>query len=166
MKLKIGEKVYLQVYDLIFIACELGGCPTSIVREAFSYDDSEVLLALEDEAEKLFWFKYCFREPENVEWLMAQDWIVSYNKYAEASISELNIEEYFCNREFIARMELYEVCPDEEEFFEICKLEHKLVSLSAFGAFHEEKLRFRFPEEFREPRKKHSSFWAWLLGEE
>ncbi len=85
MKLRIGNKVYLQKYDVVFITRELSSFPMSLFDEVFRDEAPFIMMNFEDGLR----FACVFEDSKNVEWLMAQDYFVDFEQYKEMPASEL-----------------------------------------------------------------------------
>lgn len=85
MKKSIGNAIYIQKYDLYKITTELSSVPSSFAEEA---KNQVVYYHLCDEHD-MQQFSCAFRRPENIQWLMEQDWILDYDQCNKKSIQEL-----------------------------------------------------------------------------
>ena len=83
MKIKVGEKIFLQEYEISHIL-GLEDFPSKLFEEILN----DSCNFLEGPANGLQ-FAYEFKEDESREWLSRQKWIIDYNKYAQKSISDL-----------------------------------------------------------------------------
>jgi len=177
MKLKIGNKVYLQKYEVAHILHELSSFPASIMQETF-YGDNEFFFmnGLAD----AFQFECVYKEPENIKWLMEQDWIVDYDEYADMPLAELEAlherlktEHSAGVDEFNAKDEAYRKAHFKEENDKFNKSRHKIASLGDIIGFCKGEVKFIFPDEYQSkavvsdtasaPQKK-SNFFTRLFG--
>ncbi len=89
MKIKIGDKVYLQVFDIL----KMNERPV-LVAECVSSEFLEKYGEMSDvkDGSDKYAFKYAFDNPDCVEWLMMQDYILDYDecvKNPESKIKDL-----------------------------------------------------------------------------
>lgn len=148
MKLKIGEKVYLQKYEVAFMMHELNYIHSSVYDELFAQQGFFSISGTNDSYD----FACSFEDPESVEWLMTQDWIVDYEKYAKLSVSELisvieNIGKEYSNSlaKFDNEDEEYKESHLSEAREEFKKYDHMLGSLADLLSAKNGKLKFKFP---------------------
>lgn len=170
--MKIDQKVYLQKYDIAFITHALNIVPANFMNELFRDRKMFIMSSPEDG----YVFDYVFKNPENVVWLMDQDWIVDYDQYRDKPPEELKAicEEIadrinisirdFNNKDATYRNKHY------DEFDEkINQIVHKLDSIEAIIEYFDGKLDFVFPEQLAnhspvsKPAKK-PGFFARLFG--
>lgn len=85
MKKRIGNAICIQKYDLYKITTELSSVPSSFAEEA---KNQVVYYHLCDEHD-MQQFSCAFRRPENIQWLMEQDWILDYDQCNKKSVQEL-----------------------------------------------------------------------------
>lgn len=181
MKLRIGDRVYLQKYEVAHILHELNSFPAGIMQETFSNSESGFFF-MNGPADG-FRFECIYKKPNNVEWLMGQDWIVDYDEYARISLTELKAlyerlkSEYSTGvSEFNAKDEAYREAHFEEESDKLNNFSHKIASLENLIEFREGKVKFVFPDGYQDrtvipnassatstPQKK-ASFFARLFG--
>ena len=173
MKIKIGDKVYLQKYEVAFIMHNLNDFPDSIFRETFGEVNGKLFFM--SGSVDCFQFKQVYKKPENVEWLMAQDWIVDYDEYSKMSLAELKTlykrlrkKRSADIREFNAKDKDYRKAHFDEEDDKFNKLGHKIDSLEGIIDYRKGKVKFIFPKEYKNkttstPQKK-PSFFARLFG--
>lgn len=86
MKIKIGEKVYLQKYEVI----QLSQRP-AIVAECVRNEliDSYGIIYSVPQDLDVYKFEYVFTNPDSVKWLMEQDYIVDYDELVDLPEAEL-----------------------------------------------------------------------------
>ncbi len=169
MKLKVGNKVYLQKYEVAHIMDGSGSwVPSGIIRELYSNNDGyKFMNNLDTDG---FRFDCVFEEPRNVAWLMRQDWIVSYNKYANISLSKLEtnqrrlkarlsvaVDEFYNSGRTYAgtnfatghdRLSAYMKAHFIKEHDRLDKLGFKIASLGAFISFRKGEVEFVFPDGY------------------
>ena len=89
MKLKIGDKVYLQRYDVSFIImnARIWSVPWSVIGEIFRRGNGPALC--DDPTGDSLLFEHVFEHPESVAWLMEQNWIVDYEAHMAMPLEEL-----------------------------------------------------------------------------
>ena len=154
MKLKIGDSVYLQKYEVAHIMHKLNGFPSGILDETFCGDEDSLFFmnGLTDG----FRFEYIYKEPENVRWLMKQDWIVDYDEYAEMPLAELEaLQEHLKAEhsadidEFNTKDEAYREAHFDEESDRFDKLGHKIVSLGYLIKFRKGEVECVFPDKYQ-----------------
>ncbi len=155
MKLKIGDRVYLQKYEFAHIMHELNGFPGGILDEMFSGDEDSSFFFMNGPTDG-FRFECAYKEPENVRWLMEQDWIVDYDEYAEMPLAELEAlqERLKAERsadidEFNAKDEAYRETHFDEQSDKFNKLGHKIASLGDLIRFRKGEIKFGFPDEYQ-----------------
>lgn len=92
MKIKEGDYVFLQRYDVDFIRKDLNLASYCVLDEIFHPDAVASIQTIElDSAKKSpYEFAFVFHHPNNVAWLMKQDWIVDYDKYAKRPAEEID----------------------------------------------------------------------------
>ena len=183
MKLRIGDKVYLQKYEVAHIMHDVDYFPTSILRETFGVACGGIFFM--NSITDSFRFDCVFKEPENVKWLMDQDWIVNYDDYAEMPLEELEAfskyleTKYFDEIDvFNAEDETYREAHFDEASDGFDKLEHKIASLKLIVGYRKGDVKLIFPDEYQDkanissgsnitsttiPRKK-PGFFARLFG--
>ena len=182
MKLKIGDKVYLQKYEVAHIMHELNGFPGGILNETFGSDEDSSFFFMNGPTDG-FRFECVYKKHENVKWLMEQDWIVDYDEYAEMPLAELGAfqERLKAERsadigEFNAKDEAYRETHFDEQSDKFDKLGHKIASLGYLIRFRKGEIKFGFPDEHQSktaissassatstPQKK-PGFFARLFG--
>ena len=151
MKLKIGDKVYLQEYEIAFILKELNFIPCRIILEMFDNGD-HISLTNNNDPTRLYRFGHVYANPANVKWLMEQDWIIDYDDCAGMSLAELEnlrntlITEHFAstskfNRENYTYREMH----FDEENEKMNKIKHKIFSLKQYIDFRKCRIDFIFP---------------------
>lgn len=86
MKLKIGNKVYVQRFEVAHILYELEEFPPYVIAEI---SDREKLFLANEAEEANFSFDCVFAEPASVGWLTSQEWILDFDEYVSKSILEL-----------------------------------------------------------------------------
>ncbi|MBR0461086.1 hypothetical protein IJI91_03875 [Candidatus Saccharibacteria bacterium] len=155
MKLKIGDKVYLQKYEVAHIIHELNGFPGGILDETFGGDEGNSFFFMNGPTDG-FRFECVYKEHENVKWLMEQDWIVDYDEYAEMSLAELRAlqkrlkaERSADIDEFNAKDEVYRETHFDEQSDKFDKLGHKIASLGDLIRFRKGEIKFGFPGEYQ-----------------
>ena len=151
MKIKIGEKVYLQKYEVAYMMHKLSSMPGSIFDEIFGGDEIFFMSSAKDG----FRFDCRFVVPKNVKWLMEQDWIVDYDKYTEtpiheleATVERLRVERsaeiaQFNNQDDDYRRQNYKQMNDKFN-----KSGHVISSFDNLIAARRGKIKFVFPEEY------------------
>lgn len=171
MKLKVGECVYLQKYEIAYLTSELSCLPASIFDELFGGDEENFFFMCG--SEDGFQFECIFKNPKNVEWFMNQDWIVDYDKYAEMPISDLEvlIEDLDAERfakigDFNAKDEVYRKKYYAEISEEFSKSGHKIISLEYLLDARKGKIKFIFPDnsKYRTAKEKNSNLFKRLFS--
>lgn len=166
MKLKIGNKVYLQKYEIAFITHHLSRFPKGFLEETFANDDIFMMNVLSDNT---FDFKTVYEDPKIVAWLMEQTWLADFDTYSkmpldelEESLERLKSEHSARSAELEAEGEDYQ----EEDIESLNKLAHKINSLGSLIMFRRGKLDFIFPEGYECPKDifKKPSFFARLFA--
>jgi hypothetical protein len=153
MKIKIGDKFYLQKYDVAHLLHELDEYPGSILDESFNGGDEMFFMSGPTDGYR---FECLFEKPESVEWLMKQDWIVDYDEYVKMPLAEL--EELLGRlsaelsseiQEFNAKDESYRRRHFDEANDKFSKAKYKNTSLNDLIMFRKGKAEFTFPNEYR-----------------
>ena len=85
MKVIVGNKAYLQKFDLAFMIHEFSAVPGCIMVEAFS---SACMVTVNggDDAVR---FGFCFEEPEAVEFIKECEWLLDFREYSQKDLNEL-----------------------------------------------------------------------------
>ena len=155
MKLKIGNKVYLQKYEVAYIMYNLTELPGSFLDETFSDDDHKFFF-MNSAADGLR-FDYAYEDPQNVAWLMEQDWIVDYAEYAKTSfddikslVSNLRMHRESAIDEFNSKSEDYRRTHYDEESAKFDRSAHKISSLEKIIEYRQGEVEFVFPNVYRE----------------
>lgn len=153
MKLKVNDKVYLQRYEVEFLLQEFHN---------FNFPDSIMREIRENKRPFLFdrvkkhdgSFHNIFKNPENVQWLMEQDWIVDYDRYKNNSIpqlqnicNDLNFDRISELEDFTSKPVFYRVEHDSEQSERLIKSSHKISSLETMIKYLNRSMPFFFPEE-------------------
>ena len=87
MKIKIGDTIYLQKYDVAYILDNLNNFPTSLLQDIF--DNNEKNFFFISNFNDSLRFDYIFKEPANTKWIMEQNWFINYDTYIKRTIIEL-----------------------------------------------------------------------------
>ena len=134
MKIKIGEKVYLQKYDVARILQNTPAFPGNLVNEIFDDDSSGVFYIMHPK--EGLEFSCVFEDPTNVEWLMSEDWIIDHDEYAKMSVATLKSLYRHLEKTSRAKVNNFNLQPREyrelhydEINLELYKEAHKLKSL-------------------------------------
>ena len=149
MKIKIGEEVYLQNYEIKYLVHDLSSFPDSILQEIFDEDRNNFFMSGPANG---FWFECAFRNANSVKWLMEQDWIVDYDEYArkplpelEALVKHLKAEHAADINEFNAKDKTYRKDHFKEASDKFDKASHKISSLENLIAASKGEVNFVFP---------------------
>jgi len=166
MKLKIGDAVYLQKTDVAFLIYEVGAFPGSFIDELFSGRDMFFINGGIDSLK----FSLRFEEPENVEWLMAQDYIPDFEILNGQTISELKkIVDALSNRSREISTEFTDMPLDyQKEHIGQFKMEQSLVAFKQVSYekmidYLRGKAEFTFPNGYR-PVKPETKKKGWFFG--
>ncbi|MBO7718164.1 hypothetical protein J6S37_01565 [Candidatus Saccharibacteria bacterium] len=150
MKLKVGEKVYLQIYEILYIADGLNSAVP--LQYFFRAGDFVPYLRLRNN----FDFVCLFKKPENGEWIMKQDWLVDYDEYAEKPTYEIKAICKYLESEITRRRTEHRLLGESgkanysrKEVDELINLTHKVNSLKRLIKFRQGKITFNFPSEYR-----------------
>ena len=172
MKIKIGQKVYLQKYDVSYIMHELNFVQAGIVDEIFKDGKPFIMNGAVDG----YTFDCVFEDPSNVKWLMNQDWIVDYDQYKDKTPAEIiALYEELVKQGNIEAKEFNAKDPEyRKKHFLECRerlnnLEHKLNSLEAMAEHLNKKIKFAFPKQMDEhsvtlKNVKKPGFFARVFG--
>ena len=177
MKIKVGRKVYLQNYEVSYIMHDIISYPESIAEEVLN-DRDDVFVNGPVEALR---FGSVFAKPENVKWLMRQDWLVDYEEYAGVPLSGL--EDLYENlrakcvagiEEFNARDEIYRDLYYDKENDKFSKLAHRVSSIWTLISAYKGETTFILPSGYKgriipgtkvaNTFKKRSSFLSFIHG--
>lgn len=151
MKLKIGDIIYLQKYEISYILHELNDFPGSLMQEIL-YSRGDTLFTMNSSRDAMH-FETVFKMPENVKWFLDQDYILDYDEYKKKSISELEALYQDLKAIYFANMEEFDDLEDEEREDEIDKFEklgHKILSLKYLIDMKKGRINFVFPEEYQD----------------
>lgn len=170
MKLKVGECVYLQKYEIAHITHDLNSFPAGIFDELFS-GDGEPRIFFMNGREDGFRFDCIFKNPQTVKWLMDQDWIVDYDEYAEMPVSKLealikrlDTERSIKINEFNAKNEGYRKEHYAKASEEFNQSGHKIFSLECILRAHKGKVKFTFPNEYQHTKEEKPGFLRRLFS--
>lgn len=157
MKIKIGDKVYLQKYEVAHILHDLWSMPMCIVEETLG-DDKSGCFVMKGPRD-CYNFECVYEDPDSVKWLMEQEWIVDYDEYAEKSVKELQRayeqmskecferRKSFMDMDYTYRMEHHDEMNEKQS-----QLIHKITSIEDLIVFREGFRRFKFPRGYRGKR--------------
>lgn len=145
MKLRIGEKVFLQKYEIAFLLCETKDFPADILREAAEPGGVFRINSPMD----CFRFDCKFENPANVEWLSAQDWILDYDEYVQMPLDELAACREDLQHEILSCQELFRSGQGNLET--LYKLDHQDASIRGIIEFRKGRTEFVFPSEYDGP---------------
>ncbi len=158
MKLKMGNKVFLQKYELSNMMKKPECYPGSILDEAFRYKPFKALEYREDVE-----FKYVFEEPNNVKWLMKQDWIVDYRTISNHSLPYLVDMVRDSKRYHAIRVDRFNAMPGlyRKIFWwaysrKFAREEFQIASILTMINYLNHKIEFVFPDGFDNTYKKRS----------
>lgn len=173
MKIKDGQKVFLQKYEVTYIMHELNSVPAGIVEEIFKDDEPFIMSGPADGQV----FDCVFQNPETTKWLMEQDWVVDYDQYKNVPVAELEAlcrqleKEYSSGaNDFNAKDNAYREKHFNEQNEKFSNMRHKIASLYLMLEHLEKKANFVFPDEisshsvFPKNTKRKSGFFARLFN--
>lgn len=154
MKIKIGDTIYLQKYDVAYILDNLNNFPTSLLQDIF--DNNEKNFFFISNFNDSLRFDYIFKEPANTKWIMEQNWFINYDTYIKRTIIELK-NQASCLRdvyadginEFNAKSIDYKKEHFEEENIKYDNMHHRIISIEYLIAFREGKIEFVFPDKYQ-----------------
>ena len=148
MKLKIGDEMYLQKYDVAYIIHELNVFPDTIMQEMLCGDGD--MFFIMNGVKDAMKFSIAFKRPENIKWLLEQDYLLDYEGYKKKSVSELETLYQSLKAVYFASMEEFgdDEYEDEADSFE--KLGHKIASLKYLIDMNKGELCFTFPDGYRD----------------
>ena len=148
MKRKAKEGVLVQKYEIAQILHGVEDLPRCVADEIA---DSGGLVYMSNLSDGLR-FDHLFVEPESVEWLMGQDWILDYDEYSNMELPELQARREALKAEIdngMASLNNNSGTYGSDRFSEaknkLDRLNHKLTSLDAMIAEREGRLKFDFP---------------------
>ena len=155
MKIKIEArkqaKVYIQRYDLYFLANRLDEIPKNLALEISSFINGKAFFLGPLDGVT---FDVIIENPENVEWIMSQDYILDYRKYSsmpkrklKSLQKELSMKYGYKIEEFGFKSSTYRL----EHFYDFGlwanEEKHRIQSIELMLDFNSNKVRFVFPEE-------------------
>ncbi len=85
MKIIVGDKAYLQKFDLAFMLHEFSAVPGCIMMEAFS----SACVVNVNGGNDAVRFGFCFEEKETVDFIKECDWLMDFSEYSQKGIDEL-----------------------------------------------------------------------------
>lgn len=85
MKIIVGDKAYLQKFDLAFMLHEFTAVPGCIMMEAFSSACAITVNGGNDAVR----FGFCFEEKETVDFIKECDWLMDFSEYSQKGLDEL-----------------------------------------------------------------------------
>ena len=147
MKLVKG-KVILQGYEVMFILSEANHVPGKILEEI--YADRSVPIS----GVNKYQFRYEFSNPENVEWLSAQPWILDFTEYRSVPVSELKTIAVRLKSELYNMVERHSQQQATTEFDAdlFRKKRHILESIELMVHYKQKEIRFELPNDTSKPR--------------
>lgn len=150
MKRKIEEGVLVQKYEIAQILHGVEDLPKSVADEIA---DNGGLVYMSNLSDGLR-FDHLFEEPESVEWLMGQDWILDYDEYSNMELPELQTRREALKKEIdddVATLNSDGGTYGSGKFCEaksrLDRLNHKLTSLDAMIAEREGRIIFTFLDD-------------------
>ncbi len=167
MKIKIGDKVYLQRCDGLYIINNQKEFSDNVVKETNSDNNRGLFFMPGDDRYR---FDFVYENPENVKWLMEQAWILDYDKYAkkrlaklEARQKQLMIERLADVNDLGTKNKAYKRTHVGAAFGKSKKLKYGINSLEALIRFRRGEVEFTFPDGYQEKTsifKKLKSFFS------
>lgn len=85
MKVIVGNKAYLQKFDLAFMIHEFSAVPGCIMVEAFS----SACMVTVNGGDDAVCFGFCFEEQEAVEFIKECEWLLDFQEYSQKDLDEL-----------------------------------------------------------------------------
>ena len=169
MKLKIGDKVYLQKCDVYHWMDKYCNVPPYVMQEVIG--KGEVRHFRVGSLRDCFKFRFVFKDPRSVEWLMKQDWIVDFDKYAKASIDDLERLREHLRKEHIKYIGNYNAEDDAyrvEHYADACieseRYQQKNIAIENIIKYRRGEYKFTFPRQYHTGNAKKPSFFARLTG--
>lgn len=170
MKLKIGDKVYLQKCDVYHWIEECCSVPAYVMQEVVGKD--EVRHFKVGSLRDAFKFRFVFKDPKSVEWLMKQDWIIDFDKYAETPIDGLErLREHlweertnYIEKSYNAKDDAYKVEHYADVSIESEKYLQKFIAIDNIIKYRRGEYKFTFPRQYRTGTTNKPSFFARLTG--
>ena len=148
MKIKIGDKVYLQLIDLYFIRMhELypGGDFYVNCKEVFP--DTKV---------NPYGFSYVFDDPAVVNWIMSQEYIIDYDvcleyHYLEIALLYAEYEQYYdsLTQEYLDANPDNYIGDTSKESLLMAMRDYQLYQLELILQYRDEDIDIDFPPEYR-----------------
>lgn len=173
MKIKDGQKVFLQKYEVAYIMHNLNLVPAGIIEEIFKNDNPFIVASPADGQV----FDCVFENLGTTEWLMEQDWIVDYDQYKDVPVADLEamckqLEDEYSSSidDFNAKDDAYREKHFDEQSEKFGNMSHKISSLYLMLEHLGKKANFVFPDEisshsvFPKNAKRKSGFFARLFG--
>ena len=147
MKIKINDRVYVQKYDIAFIARFIKRVPAAIMMDLFEEADAFIMTGREDSISFSTFF-----QGESANWLMQQSWIINFDDFRKKKASEIKRQ---CSHEIIMRREYeqfferqnqeYKIKHYEEAKEELDKRTHRLQSLDLMRLYLKGKIKLAIP---------------------
>lgn len=167
MKLKIGDKVYIQKYDAKYLLGHLGIFPDDLYSEIFSQNDGIFYMNAGVDAMS---FSIVFKKPKNVEWIMAQDFIPDYEELSKESVDDLQRTHDGLAATTDAEIQSFNDMPEkyrEKNFSEKSKVfsfkGFKVFSIGMMIDYKKGEAEFTFPKEYGKDKTKKPGFFARLF---
>ena len=121
-----------------------------------------------------FRFECVFEQPENVEWLMSQDWIVDFDEYVKMPLKELVNLDICLKDEYHAAVSSFNIQNEayrREHYNEMSKKfdndNHRINSIGFLIEARRGKVDFIFPDNYDNKiivEKKKRGFLKWLFS--
>jgi hypothetical protein len=141
MKLKIGQKWYLQHYDVVSILNHADKVPEVVLNEIFKENS---FVSGDNNLADTFKFDTVFTDSEAIRWLEEQWYIVDFEKMRCTKLQALEV-----NRDQLRVEHGQKYAPSgeltEEQKYEMSKLMHKIRSLDAGIDYRKHFLEFELP---------------------
>ena len=155
MKLKVGNKVYLQSFEVAHILYDLDGFPPYVVEEITDREKLFLLSSSKDDFSEGCLFDNAFVKQESIDWLMEQEWIIDFDEYSLKSIPELEeLVKYLKERRFaiVDAHNRSEKASRKVNFNRVHtragKISNEIVSLEMLIRYLKGELSLIFPEDY------------------
>ena len=150
MKLRIGDTVYLQMYEVERLVNERLNFQAKIIDELF--ETLQPVTNLHQYSR--YAFTHVFKSEANVAWLMEQDWIVDFTDYRGLSAADLRLIasnlQSILDREvadFNHKTMEYRDKHYKDESIRFSNSYHRLKSLGIMAKAADGEIQFLFPKE-------------------
>lgn len=158
MKILVNNTLYLQKYEIAYITHELKSTPCSVIEEIFDSHEAFIVNGVIDG----FNFKYAFKRPESIEWLLSRTDIVDYDEFSQIPLSKLKKLHRKMTREHRNNIRIFNSqddytrrCLYDTKSHEFNKTGHEITSLGYLIKARKGKIKFVLPSEYTSHNDSH-----------